>query len=127
MADQPQTAPPTAPANPGVPQDRAASNYDKQGRLTLSGMRVKHAAGYSVIHNGVIIAPGQPLPSEADLAAATGDTAELDRVRQQNEAEIERLRAENQRLKDQAKAVAQQPPHAAPPAPATAPVAPARK
>lgn len=117
-----QTPQPVAPPAPAPPQSaaREGPHFSKDGQLTLDGMRARHRAGYSVMHNGQIIPPGAPLPSEADLAQATGSHDEMERVRQRNEAEIERLRAENAQLR---KAQTQPP---APAAPATQPPAPAQ-
>lgn len=73
--------------------------YDSKGRITRRGMEKAIQSRGSVMHNGEIIASVDRLPSEAQLAAQTGDNSEVERVRRDNEAEIKRLQEENAQLK----------------------------
>lgn len=82
-----------------MPVEIIHPHYNKQGQLTRAGMEAKIKSGGSVVYNGQIHSNVNTLPSEAALAAKTGDDSEVDRVRQENEATIKRLTEENASLK----------------------------
>lgn len=107
-----------------------ATHERQTGQLTHEGMVQSVKEGKSFIYKGKIISQlnDPDFPSPAQLAADTGDSSELERVRRDNEAMIERLRRENAVLTSQAKAAEQKAAQAAPAQPqAPQAAAPAKK
>lgn len=94
---QPDT-PPQHPNREALTPERAAGSHPEyhKGQLTHAGMKAVHANGGSVMYKGNVIAPGQPLPTEMDLAV--GDEAAEQAVRDGIEVQRKALDEQERKL-----------------------------
>lgn len=90
--------PPQHPNREALTPERAAGSHPEyhKGQLTHAGMKAVHANGGSVMYKGNVIAPGQPLPTEMDLAV--GDEAAEQAVRDGIEVQRKALDEQERKL-----------------------------
>jgi hypothetical protein len=96
----PADIPPGHPNPASITAERAAAAASRpeyrRGHLTRAGMDTVHARGESVMYQGRVIPPGQPLPDETDLAA--GDEVAEQQVRDGIEAQRRALDEQERKL-----------------------------
>jgi hypothetical protein len=90
--------PPQHPNREALTPERAAGVHPQyhKGQLTHAGMQAVHASGGSVMYQGRVIPPGQPLPTEMDLAV--GDEVAEQAVRDGIEVQRKALDEQERKL-----------------------------
>lgn len=89
-------------------QKRPTIQYEKNGRLTYESMRNLVSAGGAVSYKDRIVSSLAQMPSEVDYAREGGNTADVDRITRDKQAEIDRLTSELATLKKQSGGAAEE-------------------